>query len=436
MEESNVRDYNEKGLALDFQNIIKIARWNYIGIAFIEFLLPYFSKEILNASGTEIGLIISFTLLGVIISSFVTGFLVKKIGSKPLMVIASIGRGITYLAMYFAFVFGSIYALMIAAFIKGAFVGIFEVSFEVLVSDKSHKTRRSYAFGKLISSKGVVLFIGGIIGFVVYGILNYFNQSIFLQLTPMILFSGAMVLTGFRLNLKIKETESDYEIENTQKQEPVSIIEPEFEEPIKKLKSSKGFLIGIILLFISLFLTSVNDFITNPFIQVYLTDVFNSSFWLVLLAYTPGAIVSYILAPQFGKIADKINPYWGISIVSVAGALLTLWLVNVTHIWMFGVIFLLDRGFALTGALLVKSFVSRISIEKRGRNLGFSWSIANIGGIIGPIVGGILYDSYRPAMPFIVSIFVELGLILFYIVGIYKTRNNMEEKTTVGKIDV
>ncbi len=148
----------------------------------------------------------------------------------------------------------------------------------------------------------------------------------------------------------------------------------------------------------------------------------------MLLAYTPGALVSFILAPIFGKVADKINPYWGITLVSVAGAALTFFLINVTQVWMFGIIFLLDRGFALTGALLVKSFVSRLSVEKRGINLGFSWSIANIGGVIGPIVGGIFYDSYFPAMPFIISIFVELGLILFYIVGIYASKDFIAEK--------
>jgi MFS family permease len=78
--------------------------------------------------------------------------------------------------------------------------------------------------------------------------------------------------------------------------------------------------------------------------------------------------------------------------------------------------------------LLVKSFVSRISIKKRGLNLGFSWSIANIGGVLGPTIGGVLYDNYIPAMPFIVSIFVELGLILFYIAGIYASKDFMAEK--------
>jgi MFS family permease len=247
----------------------------------------------------------------------------------------------------------------------------------------------------------------------------------------MILFAGAMVWTGIRLlkNFRIDEyTQLNVSQETSIEADSVLDTTNSLLEEKQSSNFSSIFIFGIIMMFISLFLTSVNDFITHPFIQPYLIEVLDAEFWMILLAYTPGGIISYLLAPQLGKIADKINPYWGITIVSVGGALLTFWLVNVSHIWMFGLIFLLDRGFALTGALLIKSFVSRISISKRGRNIGFSWSIAQIGGVIGPILGGVLWDGFdNPKMPFIVSIFVEIGLIVFYIVGIYMTRNHIEE---------
>ncbi|MHA1111563.1 MAG: MFS transporter [Promethearchaeota archaeon] len=433
MEEQNMQNYDENGLASDFQNLIKIARWNYVGIPFIEFLTPYFSKDILNASATEIGLIISAVLLGVILSSAVTGYLTKKVGSKKLMVIACFGRGISYLAIYFSFIFGSIISLIVAEFVKGVFTGTYEVSFEVFVADKSHKSKRSYAFGKVVSNKGIIFFIGGLLSFTAYGVLNYFELYHFLQLSPMILFSAILILTGFRIKSKVAGNNLAYvknSKENNHELEDLTTI------TTNKPKIPKAFVLGFILIFLSLFLTSLNDFITHPFIQVYLLEVLDSSFVFVLLAYTPGALISYILAPLFGKVADKINPYWGITIVSVAGAALTLWLINVSQVWMFSIIFLLDRGFALTGALLVKSFVSRLSVEKRGINLGFSWSIANIGGVVGPVIGGILYDSFNPTMPFIISIFVELGLIIFYIVGIYTSRDFMAEPLFKDEISI
>ena len=424
MEEQNEQTFDENGLANDFQDLIKIARWNYVGIPFIEFLTPFFSKDILDATATELGLIISSVLLGVILSSAVTGFLTRKIGSKKLMVLASFGRGISYLAIYFAFVFGSIPFLIIAEFVKGVFVGVFEVSFEVFIADKSHKTHRSFAFGKVVSNKGIIFLIGGFSSFTVYGLLNYFELFHFLQLSPMILFSAILIITGFRIKSKVVGNNLAYihnGRENHKETEVITSISS------KKPKIPRAFILGFILIFLSLFLTSLNDFITHPFIQLYLIEVLDSSFVLVLLAYTPGALISFMLAPIFGKVADKINPYLGITIVSIAGAALTLLLVNVSQVWMFSLVFLLDRGFALTGGLLVKSFVSRLSVEKRGINLGFSWSIANIGGVIGPTIGGIFYDSYSPAMPFIISIFVELGLILFYIIGIYTSKDFMAE---------
>ncbi len=421
MEEQNAQNYDENGLASDFQNLIKIARWNYVGIPFIEFLTPYFSKDILNASSTEIGFIVSAVLLGVILSSAVTGYLTKKVGSKKLMVIASFGRGLSYLAIYFSFVFHSIPSLIIVEFVKGIFVGVFEVSFEVFVADKSHKTKRSFAFGKVVSNKGIIFFIGGFLSFGVYGVLNHFELYHFLQLSPMILFSAILILTGFRIKSKVEGNNLAYVNNGREK------IHAQEKIISKRSKIPRAFILGFILIFLSLFLTSLNDFITHPFIQVYLVDELKFSFTFVLLAYTPGALISYILAPIFGKVADKINPYLGITFVSIAGAALTYWLVNVSEVWMFSIIFLLDRGFALTGALLVKSFVSRLSVEKRGINLGFSWSIANIGGVIGPTIGGILYDTYGATMPFIISIFVELGLIIFYILGIYTSKDFMAE---------
>ncbi len=425
MEEQNEQTFDENGLADDFQNLIKIARWNYVGIPFIEFLTPYFSKDILNATSTEIGLIISAVLLGVILSSAITGYLTKKVGSKKLMVIASFGRGICYLAIYFSFIFGSVISLIIAEFVKGVFVGIFEVSFEVFVADKSHKTKRSYAFGKVVSNKGIIFFIGGLSSFMLYGVLNYFELYHFLQLSPMILFSTILILIGFRIRSKVVGNNLAYVNNGKKNHEEHEEITP---ITSKKPKIPRAFILGFILIFFSLFLTSLNDFITHPFIQVYLVDELKFSFAFVLLAYTPGALVSFMLAPIFGKVADKINPYLGITIVSIAGAALTFLLINVSQVWMFGIIFLLDRGFALTGALLVKSFVSRLSVEKRGINLGFSWSIANIGGVIGPTIGGLFYDNFKPATPFIISIFVELGLILFYIAGIYASKDFMAEK--------
>ena len=420
-------EYDDEGLASDFQTLINIARWNYIGIPFIDFLLPYFSKGILGASATEVGVIVSFSVVGVIISSAIAGYMTSKVGSKRLMVIASIGRGCAYLTMYFAFLMSSIQLMMIGAFMKGTFVGIFEVAYEVLIAEKSHKSQRSYAYGKVVSSRGTIFFVGGAIGFSLYGILSSRTDYLFLQMIPMLFFAGAMVWSGFRLKIKIQEKSKVFKPESNEDIKQVEALDVQGPKKFQLSTVSPALIIGSIFLFTSLFLSSLNDSLTNPFIQVYLLEVLDSSFTVVLFAYMPGAVVSFILAPRIGKVADRINPYWGIAIVSIVGAALTWWLVNVTEIWMFSLIFLFDRGFAITGALLVKNVMSRLSIKNRGKNLGYSWSISNIGGVLGPTLGGILWDAYNPRMPFILSIFIELILIFFYLIGLNRSKDYMAE---------
>ncbi len=250
-------EYEKNGLASDFQDLIKVARWNYVGIPFIEFLTPYFSRDILNANSIEIGLVVSAVLLGVILSSVVTGFLTKQMGSKKLMVIASFGRGICYLAIYFSFIFGSIPGLIIAEFLKGLFVGIFEVSFEVFVADKSYKTNRSFAFGKIISNKGIIFFIGGFFSFIVYGLLNYYELSHFLQLSPMIVFSAMLILTGFRIKSKIQGNNYTF-INNGKENKLEEKISTKI--PVKRPKIPKAFVLGFILIFLRLILVKFERF--------------------------------------------------------------------------------------------------------------------------------------------------------------------------------
>ena len=74
---------------------------------------------------------------------------------------------------------------------------------------------------------------------------------------------------------------------------------------------------------------------------------------------------------------------------------------------------------AISAGLLFRNLLSRITIEHRGKILGISSFSANIGSIIGPILGGFVWDISGPKAPFIVSIFVELCLIPLYFIVVH-----------------
>jgi len=72
----------------------------------------------------------------------------------------------------------------------------------------------------------------------------------------------------------------------------------------------------------------------------------------------------------------------------------------------------------LTSGFVFINFLSRVSIKHRGKFFGLITSFDSIGMIIGPILGGIVYD-FNSTTPFLISILVEWLLIPFFIIGIW-----------------
>ncbi|MFX1596352.1 MAG: hypothetical protein ACFFBK_09840, partial [Promethearchaeota archaeon] len=116
---------------------------------------------------------------------------------------------------------------------------------------------------------------------------------------------------------------------------------------------------------------------------------------------------------------DRLHPSVGITIVSSLGALFTWFLINSANIWIFAALLLVDMTIMIAAGLIFQNLVSRISTEHRGKILGVGEFFAFLGSVIGPILGGIVWDFLGPKFPFIISIFVELSLIPIYLGVVY-----------------
>jgi MFS family permease len=88
---------------------------------------------------------------------------------------------------------------------------------------------------------------------------------------------------------------------------------------------------------------------------------------------------------------------------------------------------LADIMFAIGGGLVFQNFLSRISKEHRGKIFGMlSWT-SRIGATIGPILGGYVSDI-NDKLPFIISIFVEVALIIPFLISIKLLQPHLVEK--------
>jgi MFS family permease len=408
--------------------MLKIVILNSLGFFFIGFLVPIIARYNMFATAIQISLIVSFQVLGRTISGTITGFLTDRMKSrKKLVLIGSIGRGTSYFIIYTAIILNSIMLLGIGTFALGFMAGVFWVPFNTLIAEKSNKDNRSEAYGKRNSSNAIGQMIGGVIGFILLMILEFFTSNPFLLYASIPIFGIANFYAGFKFNREVDES-----IKFNEPSE--NITNPLIEENKEKHAKLAGpIILGSIFLMSVLFLSNINGSIAKPFLNIFVIETIESNIQLVTWAYLPAGIVATLLAPKLGKLVDKFRPAIGITVTSTLGALVTWLLINSANIWVFSLLLLIDMTIMIASGLIFQNLLSRISLKNRGKILGSGEFFQFLGSVIGPILGGVVWDFYGPTYPFIISIFVELSLIPLYLLVVYYLIPHLAETYALKK---
>ncbi|MBY9019950.1 MAG: MFS transporter [Candidatus Lokiarchaeota archaeon] len=406
------------------------------GFFFFSFLIPYVTVQLLGASKIELGISFAIQTIGGLISAPIVGYLTDRVSRKLLILIGSFGRAACYILMFSGIILSSLLIFTIGMFVLGFFAGFFWTPLDTLISEKSNKTNRSFAFGKRGRMIGIGNLVGSAISFTIFGLSNIFiPENLFLVYSPLLLFAISNLFGGFTFHFKVDEKVTfDKHIFNLFP----STVEPNVvsNEPVisdTPMKSRKnlaiGFFIGFIVLIFAFMTSNINSSLASPFFQVYLIEELKIlEPTIVMLIYFPSQIISRFIAPKIGKIADKINPVLGVAIVSSLGAFATLLLINSTSGYMFAIFLLLDSTFGWGGGLILQNILSRISKIHRGKVFAAAEWLSLFGAVLGPIIGGFAYDSIGAFAPFAISIIIELSVIPLYAIAIKKLKPFMAEK--------
>ncbi|MFW9828182.1 MAG: MFS transporter [Candidatus Thorarchaeota archaeon] len=420
----------EKKFTPDFNAMINIVMFNSIGFFFLEYLIPVVASIIIGASGLQIGLLFSVQVIGYIISSFFTGFITDKTKSKTrLILLGSYGRGTAYFILYTALIFNSLIGIGVGTFSIGFFAGFFWIPFDTLIAEKSRKNNRSEAYGKRDAAMGRGTVLGAFIGFSIFGFASGYTNNPFLIYIAILFFGISNFYGGYKFHKNVDES--------------IKIPIQEENKILKEkntLNSSKilgTFTFGLLFLAIVLLLANINGSLARPFINVYIVNEIINDATLAMFVYAPSGAISLFLSPKIGRYVDKLHPSIGITISSIFGSLVTWVLINIDNAFLFAALLTLDLTIITIGNLAFQNFLSRVTIKHRGKIMGFRIVMVNIGTVIGPIIGGIVLDMMGLKAPFIISIFVELSLIPFYILSVYLMKGHLTEKYEIReKIEV
>lgn len=444
--------HSDSHFTSDFRVMLQIVFWNGLGMFYMEFLVPYIATSVLSVTKLQIGALVSFQVFGYLISTFIAGILTDRNSKTKIVLVGSFGRGIAYLFFYGAILAKSYALIGTSTFILGFGAGFFWVPFNTMISEKSSPDRRSNAFGRRSSALGFGIMVGSLLGFWVFFETINTEISPFIVFSPLIVFASANIYAGFQFLLKVDENLKynpckieNIPIEKNNLQESEKIvstslnskliesnenIQPDRETWSSQLKS------GFLFIMIVLVLASINSSIGRPFVQVYFLEYVNSDPNTVLLIYIPGGIFQMLLAAKMGALADRIPPKVSITISSVAGAIITYFLVNTSSLWLIALLWMLDNTIISLGFLTIQNLLSRTSYKYRGKILGSQETITNLGGLLGPIIGGLAYDNLGAKSPFYISVGAELLLIPFYLIALHWLLPHLLEKTSEEKLNL
>ena len=432
----------------DFNSMIRITFWNGLGFIFFTFIKSYVVIYFFGGSGLDLGIIMAMQPLARLFSMPLIAYLTDHSSKKRLVLIGSAGRTIAYFFYWFSLVIHNLYLFGAGTFIQGLLVGFFWPPFYSLISEKSFKGSRTQALatgrGKMI---GYGFVIGALISIPIFAYFNFFfPENVPLVYSPLLIFAIINLIAGHRFYLKVDET-------LTFEKYLTSLDDHNFNLPVlneiestdagtkeaDEIKPNMFFNVGFISLILAILVTSISGTIYSPFVSAYLIENLLIGFSetiipiVVMIVYFPAQVLSQLLVSKVGKLLDRISPTKSIIIINLSKSLL-IWLLVFTFTpYDFATILIFLYLVSESNTYFIQAIMSRISVKHRGKMFGLNMWIDQLGRVIGPLIGGILWDSLAYSAPFIVSIFIVLALIPIFIFAIKKLSFFMVEQVERDK---
>lgn len=341
-------------------------------------LLPIFGREA-GANAVEIGLIFSAFSVMTILMRPIVGWALDRFGRRPFYLVGMLGYAVTMVGFAYS---QDVLGMIVVRLLQGASSACVWLAASAIIADVTDESNRAHAFGGLTqaSSRGSIM--GGLITFAVYSsdLEKTFGREMDPKTVLFLLFAIFALAAWFVSFSKLREINSHNDRSKT--------------SPIVWSRS------WILLLFVTL-VTAAAWAMTSPVLILFLQEKLNADFGTIAWAFLPSGIIWATLPSQLGKLADRFGRKLLMILGLVASSLIMFFLPILTSV----------VGLAILWALLAVCFAAGDPAEQalvadltdnnqRGRAYGLYVMMGDIGAAIGPLGGGLLYDSISTAAPF------------------------------------
>jgi MFS family permease len=363
--------------------------------------LPLVARE-LGASALVIGGLLSASALILVLVQPIIGLGLDRYGRRPFLIVGLLAYALS--SAIFALASG-ITGLFLAQLAQGIGAGLFWLAVLTITSDLASDDSLGEGFGGVeeMSIRGIL--VGTLAAFALFYLLNgealgiesswiTIWRILFSGFTAASLLAAAIVWRGIPESLQ----------RNTDR--------PQKDRPVKpdtkwRLSSQLGIVFGIV------FLTASAAEIISPILIKYLNDNVSTNLFAIALAFLPAALAGSVLPSRLGGLSDRIGRRPPLVGALLVGAVATLAVPFVGSLWPLALVWVLEAAaFAAAVPAEEALVVDLAGDEKLGMTMGLYTAAAGLGAVIGPLLGGWLFDRFNAMSVFgTAALFMALGAV-------------------------
>ena len=361
-----------------------------LGFGIILPLLPYIAEKY-SAGPFQIGMLTATYSFFQLIASPILGRLSDRYGRKKLLIISQLGSAVGYLILGLA---GNLPLLFLSRIIDGATGGNISIA-QAYIADVTTKENRARGMGIIGAAFGLGFIFGPAIG----GFLSRFSYS-----TPAYFAAAISLLTVLTTIFFLKETINEKQAKVSPK------TKLNFEEFRKVLSI---YPIGILI--ITFFVVNLASSVQQGNFALWTQKTFNygptQNGWLFTYIGIIAVLVQLKVLPFLTKKFNEKNILY-ISLVFLFLGLILIPLMP-TPLFLYVSLFFLPFGMGLSNPTIQALASENVPKEEYGGTLGFLQSAGSLGRIIGPIIGGIIFQSMGKDNAFYFAGFIVLIILIY-----------------------
>jgi len=370
-----------------------------LGFGIILPLLPYIA-EIYKATSLQIGLLTAVYSFFQLIASPILGRLSDRYGRKKLLIISQIGSAVGYLVLGMA---GNLPLLFLSRIIDGITGGNISIA-QAYIADVTTKENRAKGMGMIGAAFGLGFIFGPAIG----GFLSKFSFS-----TPAYFATAISLLSVFATIFFLKETVD----------EEKAMVSPKTKLNLKEFKRVLSiYPIGILI--VVFFIVNLASSIQQGNFALWTQKTFNygpaQNGWLFAYIGVLAVIVQLRVLPFLTKKFNEKTILF-ISLIFLFLGLVLIPLIPTPN-FLYISLFFLPFGFGLSNPTIQALASENVPKEEYGGTLGFLQSAGSFGRIIGPILGGVVFEFFGKDNAFYLAGFIVLVILVY-------SKLNLNEKT-------